>query len=226
MPATARTPPPADTTGGFTLFGAPGSGSAMVEVALDLGGVPYRIVEAATWEPDSALAALRAANPLQQVPTLVLPDGSVLTESAAILVHLGLEWPRSGLLPADPSARAQAIRGLVYVAANCYAAIGVIDYPERWCADADDDDAVKERIRRGTRRRLHRCWDAFADQFAREPFLTGDAPGALDLMAVVVSKWSGARAHLRRSRPAFHATLERIEQQPAVARVFQRHWSQ
>lgn len=225
MPAAAPASPPTDTGVGFTLFGAPGSGSAMVEVALDLCGVPYRIVEAATWKPDSALDGLRAVNPLQQIPTLVLPDGSVLTESAAILVHLGLEHPRSGLLPVDPSARAQAIRGLVYVAANCYAAIGVIDYPERWCADADDDDALKERIRSGTRRRLHRLWDAFADQFAREPFLAGDAPGALDLMAAVVSKWSGARAHLQRSRPALHATLERIEQQPAVARVFRRHWS-
>ena len=30
-----------------------------------------------------------AVNPLGQIPTLVLDDGTVLSESAAILIHLG-----------------------------------------------------------------------------------------------------------------------------------------
>jgi len=33
-----------------------------------------------------------------------------------------------------------------------------------------------------------------------------------------------ALAYLREQRPAFLATLERIEQHPAVAPVFARHW--
>ncbi len=81
-----------------TLYGAKGSGSAAIEAALVLCGADYRVVTAATWEPDSALAELRRVNALQQIPTLVLDDGSVLTESAAILIHLGLVHPASGLL--------------------------------------------------------------------------------------------------------------------------------
>jgi glutathione S-transferase len=38
---------------------------------------------------DSAQDELQRVNPLGQIPTLVAPDGSVLTESAAILIHLG-----------------------------------------------------------------------------------------------------------------------------------------
>jgi hypothetical protein len=67
-----------------------------------------------------------------------LPDGSVLTESAAILIHLGLTFPESNLLPDNPADRDQAIRGLAYIVSNCYAAIGIIDYPERWLAEADE----------------------------------------------------------------------------------------
>ena len=103
----------------LTLHGAKGSGAAAVEAALRIGGLP----------------------------TLVLDDGTVMTESAAILIWLGVRHPQTGLLPAEP---AQAIRGLVYIAANCYAAIGVIDYPERFCADCDK--ATGERIRTGTKR--------------------------------------------------------------------------
>ncbi|MEO8124439.1 MAG: glutathione S-transferase family protein [Burkholderiales bacterium] len=207
----------------MTLYGANGSGSAAIEAALVLCGADYRVITAATWEADSALAELRQANRLQQIPTLVLDDGSVLSESAAILIHLGLTHPASKLLPFDAAARAQAIRGLVFIAANCYAAIGVIDYPERWCSDASD--AATENLRSGARARLHHYWDIFADTFgAPQPFFGGVAPGALDVHAAVVSHWSGARAHLHRMRPALHALIERVDAHPALAPVFARHW--
>jgi GST-like protein len=166
---------------------------------------------------------LQQVNPLGQIPTLQGADGSVLTESAAILIQLGLLFPASGLLPADPAARGQALRGLVYIAANCYAAIGVIDYPGRWSTGGEA--AELERLRLGARARLHRLWEVFADQFpAPGDFLGGVAPGALDLLAAVVSRWSGARAHLLAQRPDLHALLLRVERDPALAPVFARHW--
>jgi GST-like protein len=207
----------------YTLFGAKGSGAAAVEVALDIVGTPYRLVEAATWLPASAAyEELKRVNPLGQIPTLVLPDGTVLTESAAILLHLGLQHPESPLLPAVPEARAQVIRGLVYIAANCYAAIGIIDYPERWCLQASE--AEQKRISGGARGRLHHLWDVFADTFTPQPFLSGPRLGALDILAAVVSKWSGARKHLETSRPAFSAALQRVDSETRVAAVFARHW--
>jgi GST-like protein len=206
----------------LTLYGAPGSGAAAVEAALLIAGLPYRTVEAATWLKDSALDALRSVNPLGQIPTLQLDDGSVLTESAAILIHLGLTYPQAGLLPTDAAARAQAIRGLVYIAANCYAAIGIIDYPERWCADCDE--ATAKRIRTGARARLHALWTTFADMFPPRPYLNGVQPGALDLLAAVVSRWSGARAHLATHRPALHDCLRAIDNDPRLVALFARHW--
>ena len=208
----------------YTLFGAKGSGSVSAEAALTLAAIEFRSVDAASWgsSPGPGVEELRRVNPLCQIPTLQLPDGSVLTESAAILIHLGLQHPATGLLPVDAAARAQAIRGLVYVAANCYAAIGVIDFPERFCADADE--ATGKRIKAGTTQRLHYLWEVFADTFPARPFLGGQHLGALDLLAAVVSKWSGSRKHLATARPAFSALLARIESDPRVAPVFARHW--
>ena len=208
----------------YTLYGKQGSGSATTQIALELCGAAYRSVETASWATNAAFADLLKLNPLGQIPTLVLPDGSALSESAAILIHLGEAYPDSALLPRHPAARAQVIRGLVFIAANCYAAISIIDVPERWCADADDDAAVKERIRVGSRARLHRHWEMFADLFPARPYLGGEQLGALDLLAAVVSKWSGSRAHLQKARPAFHETLLRIEAHPKVAQVFAQHW--
>jgi GST-like protein len=111
----------------------------------------------------------------------------------------------------------------VYVAANCYAAVGLIDYPERWCSACDGP--ALDRLRDGTRARLHRLWDVFADQFpADTPFFGGARPGALDFLAVVVSRWCGTRTHLRQARPALLERLERIETHEDVAPVIARHW--
>lgn len=206
----------------YTLYGAPHSGSAAVETGLRLCSLPYRVVRAATWEARSSREELARVNPLGQIPTLVLPDGSVLTESAAILIHLGLTHPHSGLLPADPAVRAQVLRGLVYIAANCYAAISINDYPERWTTATTRPAQLK--VRQGARARLHKNWEIFADTFPARPYLSGENLGALDILAAVVTKWSGTRAHLRKHRPEFFKTLHRIEQHPVVAAVFAEHW--
>jgi GST-like protein len=206
----------------YILYGSRGSGSAAVEVGLRVCGLPYRQIRASTWEPDSAIDELGRINPMRQVPTLVLPDGTVMSESAAILIHLGLLVPHSKLLPDSASARAQAIRGLVFIAANCYSAIGINDYPERWTT-ASTKPAL-EKVRQGARRQLHRNWEIFADTFRADPYLSGDAPGALDFLAAVVTRWAGTRAHLAQSRPGFMDVMRAVDAHESAAPVFREHW--
>jgi GST-like protein len=206
----------------YTLYGAKGSGSAAIEVALERCGIEYQLVRAATWEPDSNLAALKRVNPLQQIPTLVLPDATVVSESAAILIYLGQTNTNAGLLPKNNSDLARVLRGLVFIPANCYAAVSISDYPERWTTD--ENEVAAKHVRAAARAQLHRHWEIFADTFPASPYLNGATPGALDYLAAVVSKWSGTRAHLKAHRPAFLETLLRIESHPQVASVFARHW--
>ncbi|HET7774108.1 MAG TPA: glutathione S-transferase family protein [Burkholderiaceae bacterium] len=220
----------------FTLFGFKGSGSAAIEAALEWAEQPYTLVRTASWAKGSALSRLAAINPLKQIPTLVLPDGTVLSESAAILIHLGLTCPAAGLLPKDAASRARCLRALVYIAANCYSAVGVTDFPQRWTTSTEEP--AQEAVRQAARAQLHHHWGVFADLFApgveqapeAAPFLSGlqtrgtDQPGAVDLLAAVVSKWSGTRAYLKAHRPGFLGLLERIEAHPRVAPVFSRHW--
>jgi GST-like protein len=101
-----------------------------------------------------------------------------MTESAAILIQLGLTHPHSGLLPNDALARAQAVRGLVFNAANCYAAISIVHYPER-CTDGAAESV--EALRHGSLAQLNRLWTMFADTWmpttADQPYLGGRQPG-------------------------------------------------
>ena len=205
----------------YTLYGTDDSGSCMIEIALPRCAVPWHRVDASSWQDGEGSAALARINPLKQIPTLVTPDGQVLTESAAILIHLGLEFPAANLLAGN---RGQILRGLVYIAANCYSAIGIIDYPQRWLGNADE--AAQAQLISGTRHYLHQAWRVFADQFADQLFAPDQQPNALGIMAAAVSRWDAAREALQASRPAFAQSLARVDADPLVAPVFARHWPQ
>ncbi|MCF5723151.1 glutathione S-transferase N-terminal domain-containing protein [Pseudomonas syringae] len=203
----------------YTLYGIDESGSCMIEIALQRCAVPWRRIDAASWAEGEGSDELLRINPLKQVPTLVTPKGEVLTESSAILIYLGLEYPNADLLAGN---RAQIIRGLVYIAANCYSAIGIIDYPQRWLGDVNE--TVQAQLVTGTRRYLHQAWVVFADQFAEQLFAPSGVPNALGLMAAAVSRWDEAREALNGLAPGFAQSLTQVDADPIVAPVFARHW--
>ena len=43
----------------LTLYGTRGSGSASTEAALEIAGVPYRTVDAASWQPSPGLDLIK-----------------------------------------------------------------------------------------------------------------------------------------------------------------------
>jgi GST-like protein len=203
----------------YTLYGTQSSGSCIVEIALQRCGVPWQQVDASPWGDAAGMEALGQINPLRQIPTLQLPDGSVLTESAAILIHLGLEYPGAGLLVGN---RAQIMRGQVYIAANCYSAITIIDYPQRFLDNTDE--TVQAQLIAGTQQHLHQAWQMFAEQFAGQLFTPQGLPNALGIMAAAVSRWEGVRDVLQHSHPACAQALAQVDGDPQVAPVFAWHW--
>lgn len=82
--------------------------SYRVRAALNLKGLAYDIVPVDLVAGDQRSTDYAALNPGLGVPTLVLDDGTVLTQSLAILDYLdAIATPR--LLPDDPVARAKVM---------------------------------------------------------------------------------------------------------------------
>ena len=78
-----------------------------VAVSMKLLGMPF---EHANWSVGRDFARIREFNPLGRVPTLVLPGGECLFESAAILDYLDEQaGPQRALLPASGPERRQAL---------------------------------------------------------------------------------------------------------------------
>ncbi len=83
--------------------------SYRVRAALNLKGVSYETVPVDLVAGAQSDPAYTALNPGAGVPTLVLDDGTVLTQSMAILDYIDATWPEPRLIPADPLARARVL---------------------------------------------------------------------------------------------------------------------
>ena len=85
------------------------STSYRVRAALNLKGLSYEIVPVDLVAGDQRDEAYLALNPGAGVPTLVLEDGTALTQSLAILDYLEAMQPQPRLIPVDPSKRARVL---------------------------------------------------------------------------------------------------------------------
>lgn len=81
--------------------------SYRMRIALALKGLEYRYVPVSLIAGEQASEAFAARNPQKLVPTLELPDGTILTQSPAMLEWLDETYPMPPLLPSDALARAK-----------------------------------------------------------------------------------------------------------------------
>ena len=97
------------------------SGAAYrLRIAFALKGVAFEQVPVHLVKGEQKSDAYRALNPLGLVPALELGDGTVLTQSLAILDWLDRTQPEPPLLPADPVARAQVMGAGMAIAVDTH----------------------------------------------------------------------------------------------------------
>jgi GST-like protein len=205
----------------YVLYGQRGSGSMIVECALALAGAPVKHVEVSWSDLGWNSRALKDLNPLGQLPTLVTPDGQVLTESAAMMLHLADRFPEAGLAPplGHPQ-RAAFQRWLVFLVAAVYPTFTYGDDPQRWVGG---DEAAAARLRTGTDAHRQVLW-RYLETVVGEPWFLGDTFSALDLYVRQMRWWRPGREWFATETPRVDAIGRRAENLPAVMQVQQRNF--
>jgi len=200
-------------TAEFVVHGAAGSGSAPVEATLRLLGLPYRVVENAPWASKAAADAVGQVNRLRQVPAVILPGGELMTESAAILIHLADSYPQGGLSPApDAPERAQFLRWMTYLPAQVYSMFWVRDDPSRLAADEAHEAVILER----TAERIADCWRMMDEQVEPGDYILGDRLSVLDLYVTVMSRWTPRRKVFYETAPKMGQVVRRVDADPRL----------
>jgi GST-like protein len=203
----------------YVLYGAQASGAVPVEAALTLIGAPYELIEAETFDPARRESGDRvlAANPMRQVPALVLPSGEVLTESAAILIWLAEQHPDARLapLPGDP-ARGQFLRWMSFVSAAIYSLYWVKDDPSRL---APDPEAQPKLVGR-TLDRIAACWGMMEAQTSPGRYILGHELTVLDLYVAVVSRFRPRRRRFYEAAPRLGEVVRRVDADPRLQKLW------
>lgn len=206
------------TSGGYRLYGRLGAGSLAPQILLEEIGAPYEI----HWvgKTPAEIEALRRINPAAKIPTLVLPDGTPLAESAAIILHLTSAHPEAGLAPrAGTTGHARFLQWMVFLSANLYETALRYYYSERYStAGAAAAPAIKAQALADYAAHLERLHGELA------PFVLGDTLSAADSYLLMLAGWypeGVAPLAARLPKLAQHAEL--LRRRPAVAKAERDH---
>lgn len=205
----------------FTLYGENGSGSFTAEALLAEAGAKLRMARVTLAAPGEETAMDVKVNPLRRVPALVMPDGDVVTESAAIVLALVDAFPDLALAPPPGSAaRRSFYRWLMFISNNCYEATGRYDYPERFTADP----AGVEGVRNAARESARKFWLMVESSLAFAPWTLGERFSALDVYVANLSRWTVGKEWRLENLPRIEALAKAVAARPKIAPIWQRHF--
>ena len=169
----------------FTLYMRSGSGSAAVEAILAECGADVQLVNVPRNGQD--FEDYLTINPRGEVPSLQLPDDSLMTESAAMVIYLADLYPRALLAPGlDSPLRAAYLRWMLYFASAVYMADLRYFYPARHSVDPAAEAGIKAKAEID----LNRDFDIFSKALGKGPYVLGEVFSAVDIYAAMLVSWA------------------------------------
>lgn len=204
----------------YLLYGRKQTGVMAIQAALDEARVPYTYTTLAVPATEADKAAFARLNPCLQVPILIHPDGTIITEGPAILHHIADAFPAARLIPPPgTSLRARHDRWLGFFHANVYEAMLRELAPARYTDDRPSAPAVQSAATAYVRRHFA----LFEGALDNGPYLLGDALTVFDIYLWMLCFWVD-RDWLARTCPRIARLWTTANARPALSRIAQTHF--
>lgn len=168
------------------LYVSARSSSLACRLAFVLSGLPGEIREISLRAGEHRTPEYLAINPRGQVPALVLDDGEVLTETAAILVAIGEMAPQSGLIPEAQAARWRVMKWLAWYAWNAPRSFLPAMMPSLY-----GPPQAENQIREAALKRVDALLAEIDAALAGRDWLAGDHLTAADLCVAMLTVFAG-----------------------------------
>ena len=190
----------------------PGTAALAPHAALAEIGVPYELVRVERDEDGRPSDAYLALNPWGKIPTL--EDGDlVLTESAAICLHLAERFPDARLAPPPGTReRSELYRWLMYLTNTVQPAVLRHFYPQRYGTEGVKEAADAE---------LHEHYDRIDGQLAGREWLVGEGRTVCDLFLFMLTRWGRFLEPPAWGRPNLRAHFLRTLELPGVRKMIE-----
>ena len=200
-----------------TLYYSPGACSLAPHILLKEIGEPFELRRVSIAEGQHLEPEYLALNPRGRVPTLVT-HGAVVTEAAAILLHLAARHPRLDLAPGAGIANARCCEWLMFLAASVHIAYAQLWRPRRFTLEPGPHD---EALARAGRADIVR-YTADVEARLGSPWALGERYSIVDAYLLPFYRWSvRIGLDLEQSAPKWSAWRDAMLQRPAVLHVLQ-----
>lgn len=204
-----------------TLYYSPGACSLASHQALEEAGAQYETKPVMLAKGEHMTEEYKKVNPRQKVPALKLDDGSVLTENVAILHYVARKHPQANLLPKDEAEQFRCLSQCAWFSNSAQPPFGRIFRPERFSADEDAKDGIRES---GKKAFLAALQDVDG-MLAGKEWLMGSQFTICDPYALVFYYW-GTRVEMpMKDLKSYTAWKDRMLKRPAVRKVLEREKS-
>ena len=192
----------------------------IIELAFAEAKLPLNVIDVPWEDTGWNSKKLKKLNPLGQVPTLILPNGDVMTESAAMLLYLSERVPAAKLAPTIRDRdRTQFLRWLVFLVAAVYPTFTYGDDPKRWLAG---DEQAGKKLRASTDDHRKMLWK-FIEKQIKGPWVLGRKKSALDFYVWSMSHWRPGREWMASNCPKLHAIARHVKDWETTKKVAERN---
>jgi len=204
--STAETPPM------YALYYYPDNASTFPHMLLRELGVPFELRLVDRKQNAQRSAEYLRLNPQGLIPVLV--DGDlVLSETAAIALHLVDRHPEAGLAPPlGTPERAQFYRWMMYLTNTVQPEHLKRAYPDRHVSDP----AAVPDVRATAIRRLDAQFDHIAAELGAGPWLLGERYSAVDMFLLMMAMWTTRMPRPATALPPIAAHCTRMLGRPEV----------
>jgi glutathione S-transferase len=189
------------------LFTRPGTCSLAADIALREAGIPFELIKVSHHTGKTAEGVdFKDINSKGYVPALMLDNGEVLTENAALLQFIADLNPAANLAPhAGTLARYRLAEWLAYINSEVHKSFSPLFQP-----DAPED--LKQYARANLAKRVG--W--LAERLGSKPYLLGEQFSVADAYLFVVLSWSVHVSFDLSPWPNLRAFQERVAARPHV----------
>ncbi|MBL8542437.1 MAG: glutathione S-transferase family protein [Hyphomonadaceae bacterium] len=185
------------------LYGSSNSGNCLkTKWVADYAGAAYEWVEIDTFSGATRTADFLAINPAGQVPAAVLPDGRLLAQSNAIMLHLA---EGTGLVPGDAYERAKMFEWLFWEQYSHEPAIAV-RIARKFFLGQSEDELDPALLPKG-----HAALARMELQLKQTPYLVGDSLTLADVALVAYTRVAPRGGFDLAGYPFVKAWISRVE---------------
>lgn len=195
------------------MYGVPSGCSFGSIVALEWLGEPYRLCRIEM--PEGVQTdAFHRINPVGETPTLVTATGERISESMAVLNHLGARGIGKGLSYAQGTPGFDRLNQvLAFLNTSFFAAFGPLWYALEHGFEGSDKDA----LRAYGAAKVAKAHADLERMLGDKDWLLGDRPTLADAYFAGIARWTKYHDVVdRRDYPGLQRLFERLEADPAV----------